>query len=234
MVLFAVVLGAAFVLWMDNEEAFEKDAMTAQKSSANSSIQVADQSRETKSSVVDPVSSIADTQVVDIPQTQIDVQAQQAALEAEREAAAAQASLEAAVAEANRIAVEAEAKRKAAEAEASRVATEAEAARVAAEAAKKAAEEEVAKETAEHTQPSVKYNDNERVLDMKAHIIHSPRCELVNSIAEEDKKITDEGVGILQIQGYQMCESCYAGLTDSDSPQIDGVPKIGVAGLSSQ
>ena len=174
----------------------------------------------------------------------------QAVLEAQKAAAAAQASLEAALAEANRIAAEAEAARKAAEAEAakiaaeaeaarvaaaaaeaSRVAAEAEAARIAEEASKKAAEE-VARKATEPTQPMVKYYGNTKVLDMKEYIIHSPSCELVNSIAEEDKRTIDAGIFELQVQGFLMCESCHAGITDSDSVPFPELPSIGVANLS--
>ena len=250
-ILFAMFLGVLFVaffLWMQENQSENPPADLAKETKSVVTVYV------TKPAETKPANTTKEAD----PQTALEEQVQQAAIEAQKAAAVVQASMEAAIAEANRVAAEAEAARKAAEeariaaeAEAAKIAAEAEAAKKAAEeeaakraaaeeaarkaaeaeAAKKAAEEEAARKTAEQTQPAVKFYDNMKVLDAKEHIMHSPKCELVNSIAEEDKQIVEAGIFDLQVQGYMICEHCWAGLTDSDSVPVSDIPSIGIANL---
>ena len=239
--LFAIFLGVLCViafLWIQENRPLDPPEETAKETRGYITISL------TKAAETKPAETAAEIN----SQNALEEQAQLAAIEAQRAAAAAQASLEAALAEANRIAAEAEAARivaeaaqKAAEAEAEQKAAEAEAAKKAAEeeaarraaeeAARKAAEEEAAKKAAEETQAPVKVLGNTKVLDTKEHIMHSPRCELVNSRAEEDKQIVEAGIFELQVKGYQMCEKCLAGLTDTDTVTIDELPKISLSDL---
>ena len=215
-----------FFAWMQENPPEDPPKETQSSLMVNKPKPSATNPTEANPTETSPVDTKADT----IPPVVPDAQAQQALLEAQQAAAAAQASMEAAIAEANRIAAEAEAARKAAEA--AKAAAEAEASRVAAEAqAAKVAAEEAARKAAEQTQPAVKFYDNMKVLDAKEHIMHSPNCELVNSIAEEDKQIVEAGIFDLQVQGYMICEHCWAGLTDSDSVPVPEIPSIGIANL---
>ncbi len=255
--LFSVILCLMcflFFVWMQENPPEDPPKETQSSLMVNKPKPSATNPTEAKPTETSPVDTKADAD----PQVAPDAQAQQALLEAQQAAAAAQASMEAAIAEANRVAAEAEAARKAAEeariaaeAEAAKIAAEAEAAKKAAEeeaakraaaeeaarkaaeaeAAKKAAEEETARKAAEQTQPAVKFYDNMKVLDAKEHIMHSPKCELVNSIAEEDKQIVEAGIFDLQVQGYMICEHCWAGLMDSDSVPVPENPSIGIANL---
>ncbi len=248
--LFSVILCLMcflFFVWMQENPPEDPPKETKPSFTVNKPKPSATNPTEANPTETSPVATKADT----IPPVVPDAQAQQAA-------AAAQASMEAAIAEANRIAAEAEVARKAAEAakaaaeaEAAKIAAEAEAAKKAAEeeaakraaaeeaarkaaeaeVAKKAAEEETARKAAEQTQPAVKFYDNMKVLDAKEHIMHSPKCELVNSIAEEDKQIVEAGIFDLQVQGYMICEHCWAGLMDSDSVPVPENPSIGIANL---